>query len=60
MAADFLVAANPVLAHAIRTPMDGLDGGDVKIGDIPGYYAVPVKGGKRPGLLAWFKKHGVA
>jgi carboxymethylenebutenolidase len=30
-----------VLAQAITTPMDGLVGGDGKIGDIPIYYAVP-------------------
>jgi len=31
--------------------MDGLDGGDTKIGDIPAYYAVPKAGGKRPVVL---------
>src|SRR4051812_34829887 len=31
--------------------MDGLDGGDIKIGDIPAYYAVPKSGGKRPVVL---------
>src|SRR3982750_596313 len=48
IAAGFAVTAEPVLAQAIKTPMDGLDGGDVKIGDIPAYYAVPKGGGKRP------------
>jgi carboxymethylenebutenolidase len=51
IAAGFAVTAEPVLAQAIKTPMDGLDGGDVKIGDIPAYYAVPKKGGKRPVVL---------
>lgn len=47
IAAGFAVAAEPVLAQAIKTSMDGLDGGDVKIGDIPAYYAVPKSGGRR-------------
>ena len=48
IAAGFAVTAEPVLAQAIKTSMDGLDGGDVKIGDIPAYYAVPKGKGKRP------------
>src|SRR5262245_613626 len=51
LAAGFAVAAEPVLAQAIKTSMDGLDGGDVKIGDLPAYYAVPKKGGKRPVVI---------
>ncbi len=51
LAAGFAVTAEPVLAQAIKTPMDGLDGGDVKIGDIPAYYAVPKRSGKRPVVL---------
>ena len=51
IAAGFAVAAEPVLAQAIKTPMDGLDGGDIRIGDIPAYYAVPKSGGKRPVVL---------
>ena len=31
--------------------MDGLDGGDIRIGDIPAYYAAPKSGGKRPVVL---------
>jgi len=41
IAAGFAVTAEPVLAQAIKTPMDGLEGGDVKVGDIPAYYAWP-------------------
>jgi carboxymethylenebutenolidase len=41
LAAGFAVTAEPVLAQAIKTPMDGLEGGDAKAGDIPLYYAVP-------------------
>jgi len=48
IAAGFAVTAEPLLAQAIKTPMDGLEGGDVKIGDIPAYYAVPKGRGKRP------------
>jgi carboxymethylenebutenolidase len=51
LAAGFAVTAEPVLAQAIKTSMDGLDGGDVKIGEIPAYYAVPKGKGKRPVIL---------
>src|SRR5499427_7289721 len=51
IAAGFAVTAEPILAQAIKTPMDGLDGGDVKIGDIPAYYAVPKGKGKRPVVI---------
>jgi carboxymethylenebutenolidase len=51
LAAGFAVTANPVLAQAIKTPMDGLEGGEIKIGDVPAYYAVPKAGGKRPVVL---------
>ncbi len=51
IAAGFAVTAEPILAQAIKTPMDGLDGGDVKIGEIPAYYAVPKGKGKRPIVL---------
>src|SRR5207253_7678127 len=51
LAAGFAVTAEPVLGQAIKTSMDGLHGGDVKIGDIPAYYAVPKGGGKHPVVL---------
>ena len=51
IAAGFAVSAEPVLAQAIKTPMDGLEGGDIKIGDMPAYYAVPKDGGRRPLVL---------
>ncbi len=51
IAAGFAITAEPVLAQAIKTPMDGLDGGEVKIGDIPAYYAVPKGKGKRPVVI---------
>jgi carboxymethylenebutenolidase len=49
--AGFAVAAEPILAQAIRTSMDGLEGGDTKIGDIPAYYAAPKAKGKRPVVI---------
>jgi carboxymethylenebutenolidase len=51
IAAGFAVTAEPILAQAIKTSMDGLEGGDVKIGDIPAYYAVPKGKGKRPVVM---------
>jgi carboxymethylenebutenolidase len=51
LAAGFAVTAEPVLGQAIKTSMDGLDGGDAKVGDIPIYYAVPKKGGRRPVVI---------
>ncbi len=51
LAAGFAVTAEPLLAQAIKTPADGLDAGDIKIGDIPAYYAVPKGKGKRPVVL---------
>jgi carboxymethylenebutenolidase len=51
LAAGFAVAAEPVLAQAIKTSMDGLDGGEVQIGDIPAYYAVPKGKGRRPVVI---------
>jgi carboxymethylenebutenolidase len=51
LAAGFAVTAEPLLAQAIKTSMDGLDGGDVKIGQIPAYYVVPKGKGKRPVVL---------
>lgn len=51
IAAGFAVTAEPLLAQAIKTPMDGLDGGDIKVGDVPAYYAVPKSGGRRPVVI---------
>lgn len=49
--AGFALAAEPIMAQAIKTPMDGLEGGDIKVGDIPAYYAVKKGTGKRPVIL---------
>lgn len=51
IAAGFAVTADPVLAQAITTSTDGLDAGDIKIGEIPAYYAVPKGKGKRPVVM---------
>ena len=51
IAAGFAVSADPVLGQAIKTPMDGLEGGDEKIGDIPAYYAVKKGSGKHPVVI---------
>jgi carboxymethylenebutenolidase len=51
IAAGFAVTAEPLLAQAIKTSMDGLEGGDIKIGEIPAYYAVPKGKGRRPVIL---------
>jgi carboxymethylenebutenolidase len=59
IAAGFAVAAEPLLAQAIKTPMDGLEGGDTKIGDIPAYYAVPKEGGKRAVVLVVAEVRGL-
>ena len=48
IAAGFAVTAEPIMAQAITTSADGLEAGDIKIGDIPAYYAVPKGKGKRP------------
>lgn len=51
IAAGFAVTAEPVLGQAIKTPMDGLEGGDTKVGDIPAYYAVKKGAGKRAAVI---------
>lgn len=51
LAAGLAVSAEPVLGQAIKTPMDGLVGGDTKIGEIPAYYAMPKGADKRPVVL---------
>jgi len=51
LAAGFAVAADPVLGQAVKTSMDGLEGGDMKIGDIPAYFAVKKGSGKRPVVI---------
>ena len=59
IAAGFAVTAEPVLAQAIKTSADGLEAGDIKIGDIPAYYAVPKGKGRRPVVLVVAEIWGV-
>jgi carboxymethylenebutenolidase len=56
VATGFAVSAGPLMAQqVIKTSMDGIEGGDIKIpttgGDMPGYYAAPKKAGKFPVIL---------
>ena len=55
LGAGFALAANPVMAQVIHTPADGLEAGEVKIptsdGDIPGYRAMPARGGPFPTIV---------
>ncbi len=63
LASGFAVAAQPVLAQAIKTDDKGLIAGEVKIpvadGHIPGYRAVPKKPGKYPVVLVVQEIFGV-
>ena len=49
LTAGFALAVQPVSAQTITTDSNGLDAGEVKIpvkdGQIPGYRAMPAKGG---------------
>jgi carboxymethylenebutenolidase len=62
-AAGFALAVQPIGAATITTDTDGLDAGDVKIpvGDetIPGYRAMPAKGGPFPVILVVQEIFGV-
>src|SRR5262249_33612917 len=64
VATGFAVSAGPLMAQTmIKTPMDGLAGGDIKIprtgGEMPGYYAAPKKPGKFPVILVVGEVWGV-
>ena len=63
LAAGFALAVQPVTAAAITTDSDGLTAGEVKIpvGDetIPGYRAMPAKGGPFPVVLVVQEIFGV-
>ncbi|HSD42654.1 MAG TPA: dienelactone hydrolase family protein [Burkholderiales bacterium] len=55
-ASGFALSAGPLMAQTmIKTSMDGIEGGDIKIpatgGDMPGYYAAPAKPGRYPVIL---------
>jgi carboxymethylenebutenolidase len=63
-ASGFALSAGPLMAQTmIKTSMDGIVGGDIKIptigGDMPGYYAAPAKPGKYPVILVVAEIWGV-
>jgi carboxymethylenebutenolidase len=63
LASGFALAVQPVTAGTITTSSDGLVAGDVKIpvadGEIPGYRAMPAKGGNFPVVLVVQEIFGV-
>ncbi|HEX3558155.1 MAG TPA: dienelactone hydrolase family protein [Pyrinomonadaceae bacterium] len=64
LAAGFALAVQPVVAQSvITTDAQGLEAGEVKIpvrdGEIPGYRAMPAKGGKFPVVLVVQEIFGV-
>jgi carboxymethylenebutenolidase len=63
LAAGFALAVQPVSAETITTDTKGLEAGEVKIpvkdGDIPGYRALPEKGGPFPTVLVVQEIFGV-
>jgi carboxymethylenebutenolidase len=63
LAAGFALAVQPVSADTITTDTKGLDAGEVKIpttdGQIPGYRAMPDKGGPFPTVLVVQEIFGV-
>ncbi len=63
LAAGFALAVQPVTADTIKTDSEGLEAGEVKIpvkdGEIPGYRAMPAKGGPFPVVLVVQEIFGV-
>ena len=63
LAAGFALATQPVHADVITTDSNGLEAGEVKIavadGEIPGYRAMPAKGGPFPVVLVVQEIFGV-
>jgi carboxymethylenebutenolidase len=63
LATGFALAVQPVTAETITTNTEGLEAGEVKIpvadGDIPGYRAMPAKGGPFPVVLVVQEIFGV-
>ena len=48
LTAGFALAVQPIVAETIGTGTDGLIAGEIKIGGIPGYRAMPAEGKKFP------------
>jgi carboxymethylenebutenolidase len=63
LAAGFALAVQPVSAQTITTDTEGLEAGEVKIpvadGEVPGYRAMPNKGGPFPTVLVVQEIFGV-
>jgi carboxymethylenebutenolidase len=63
LAAGFALAVQPVTADTIKTDTEGLEAGEVKIpvpdGEVPGYRAMPAKGGPFPTVLVVQEIFGV-
>jgi carboxymethylenebutenolidase len=63
LAAGFALAVQPISAETIKTDDKGLEAGEIKIktadGEIPGYRAMPEKGGPFPTILVVQEIFGV-
>jgi carboxymethylenebutenolidase len=60
LAVGFAAAVRPVAAETVvATDTSGLEAGEVKIGDMPGYRAMPAKATKRPTVLVVQEIFGV-
>jgi carboxymethylenebutenolidase len=59
LATGFALATRPVAASTITTDSDGLTAGEVKIGQMPAYRAMPATGGKFPTVLVVQEIFGV-
>ena len=63
LSTGFALSMRPARATAIKTPMDGLRGGEVSIptadGNIPGYMAMPATGSDHPVILVVQEIFGV-
>lgn len=59
LTAGFALAVEPITAETITTDIAGLEAGEIKIGEIPGYRAMPAKGNKFPVVLVVQEIFGV-
>jgi carboxymethylenebutenolidase len=59
LAAGFALAVQPVAAETIKTDAKGLEAGEVKIGEMPAYRAMPAEGGPFPVILVVQEIFGV-
>ena len=59
LTSGFALAVQPIAAETIGTGTDGLVAGEIKIGEIPGYRAMPAKGNQFPVVLVVQEIFGV-